>query len=426
MSFPRRSRTGVAPARLAVSMFTRWPYVLAIALAIAPREASAEKITLDAAVQRARSANPNIAVAEADRLSGEGRVEAAGVSPFNPELNLGAGRASGGGTFFDWQIGLTQTLELGGKRSKRVAAAGARRDALVVHVAQQQWIVTVEAGRAFRAAVIARERAAATAEAARLADEVDAAVRARQAAGGGTQLEVNVALANRGRARRDALEAARTYTAARVALDQAVAAPAGTLLEPDGSLPGFPAPPWTEDQVTATALRSRTDIAIAERERLAAKADVDVADVGAVPDVALGVSFARNEETDVFLGSVTIPIPILNRNQGERRVARSELRKAEIVQRATVTAVEREARAAYRSYVTARAAVETFDRDVVGKLDENLALAGRSFTSGKISLVEVNVLRRELIDARTAYLDALAEAVDARAALELATGAGLE
>jgi len=406
--------------------YTYRPYVIMGLLGLCQATADAETITLADAVARAQRNHPDIALAEGELAADAGRVEAAGLPAHNPELSLGAGLARGGGTFFDWQIGLSQTVELGGKRARRVDASSARRDATRVRVAQQRFLITVEVGRAFRSALIARERVAAASESARIADEVDAAVHARQAAGGGTQLEANVAIANRGRARRDAVEAGRAYDAARVALDAVVCARAGSRLEPDGAVPLFPAPPWTEDQVAAIALRDRPDIAIARQERVAARADVELADATATPDVNLGAAYARNEGTNVYLGTVSIPLPVRNRNQGERRVARAELHKAEIGERAIATQVEREVRAAYRSYVAARAAVEAFDREVIGKLDENLALAGRSFTSGKISLVEVNVLRRELIEARNAYLDALTEAVEARAAIERSVGAVLE
>lgn len=402
------------------------PYVIMGLIGLCQATADAETITLPDAVARAQRNHPDVALAEGELAAEAGRVEAAGLPAHNPELTLGAGPARGGGTFFDWQIGLSQTVELGGKRAKRVDAASARHDAARFRVAQQHFLVAVEVGRAFRLALIARQRVAAATESARIADEVDAAVRARQAAGGGTQLEANVAIANSGRARRDAVEAGRAYDAARAALDAAVWARAGSRLDPDGVLPTFPAAPWKEDEIAVIALRDRADIAIGRQDRVAARAEVEFADATATPDVNLGATYARNEGTDVYLGTLSIPLPLRNRNQGARRVARAELHKTEIAERAIATQVEREVRAAYRSYVAARAAVEAFDRDVFGKLDENLALAGRSFTSGKISLVEVNVLRRELIETRNAYLDALTEAVEARAALERSAGALLE
>jgi outer membrane protein TolC len=73
-------------------------------------------------------------------------------------------------------------------------------------------------------------------------------------------------------------------------------------------------------------------------------------------------------------------------------------------------------------YGLALDAVRGFDRDVVEKLKENLDLARESVRSGKIGLLLFNSVRRDLVDTRLAYLDALSELVEARSALELAAG----
>ena len=85
-------------------------------------------------------------------------------------------------------------------------------------------------------------------------------------------------------------------------------------------------------------------------------------------------------------------------------------------------AAAREARLALRNYVRARDAVLGFDREVNERLHEILALARESFESGKLDYFEFNVVRRELVASRTAYLDAIAEAIEARHALMRAAG----
>ena len=65
---------------------------------------------------------------------------------------------------------------------------------------------------------------------------------------------------------------------------------------------------------------------------------------------------------------------------------------------------------------------DAFDRGVVDKLSENLALARESLRAGKIGLLEFNVVRRDLVETRRAFLDAMSEVVEARAALDAAAG----
>ena len=86
----------------------------------------------------------------------------------------------------------------------------------------------------------------------------------------------------------------------------------------------------------------------------------------------------------------------------------------------------REVRTALRRYRSATDAVAAFDQQVVGTLAENLKLARETLAAGKLGLLEVNVVRRDLVESQLAYLDSIAEAVEARAALETAIGHSLE
>ncbi|HJU47832.1 MAG TPA: TolC family protein, partial [Gaiellaceae bacterium] len=97
-----------------------------------------------------------------------------------------------------------------------------------------------------------------------------------------------------------------------------------------------------------------------------------------------------------------------------------------VTEEAARQSVQREVRGAFRALGLAREAVEGFDRDVVGSLGDNVSLARESFRAGKISLFDFNLLRRDLVETQLAYLDALTELVEARYALELATGASVE
>ena len=100
-------------------------------------------------------------------------------------------------------------------------------------------------------------------------------------------------------------------------------------------------------------------------------------------------------------------------------MAGAALERAHAVESGRRIAAEREARVAWRRYASARLAVAAFDGEVVGHLSENLSLAWESFRAGKISLLELNVLRRDLVETRLAFLDAEAELIEARSALEL-------
>ena len=143
------------------------------------------------------------------------------------------------------------------------------------------------------------------------------------------------------------------------------------------------------------------------------------------PDPEIGVSAGKAEDFRVTLFSIALPLPLWSRNAGGRAAAGAERDRGRIALVAARQAAVREVRLAYQAYQSALEAERAFDRDAVARLGENLALAQESFRAGKINLSAYSQVRRELVDARLAHLDALAELVGAWHALQLATGRSL-
>lgn len=392
--------------------------------------AAAETITMEEALRRAEEANPEVKQFAADLQAARGGLLGARLVPFNPEVGVRAGPVvSGGQETLGYELSLSQTVELGGKRGRRVEAAQARVSGAELRLEYACRQLAARVRRAYYLATVARSRAGATREAEEVAADLKSIADDRARLGAGTLLEQNVASSVLGRARRDRLAAERRYRDALTELATLTATPAAVQLEPaDAPLPAFQPAALGEGELVARALTRRGDVAAAARERLAAEADLALAGAQAVPDVSVGAALGRDavDAANTLLFGIAIPIPVLNRNQGGRAVASAALEKTRIAEATAVREAERQARAAFRSYGLAVDAVSGFDRDVVEKLKENLDLARESVRTGKIGLLLFNSVRRDLVDTRLAYLDALSELVEARAALELAAGGSLE
>lgn len=420
----RASTRARGKPRLAILRLAGW----ATALLAAP--AAAAQISLDDALRLALERHPDVRIAETELRAAEGELVRARTYPFNPDLAVEGGRKSTPGSAESRgsasEFSLDQTLELG-KRGPRIAAASARRSAAEARVAQIRLLVLSGARRAYLLAIAARNRVQTTREAEAVAEELKAFSAERLRLGAGTQLLYNVAAAAAGRARADRLAAERRYRTARADLAAAVFAEPGEPPEPIGDFP-LPAasPPGSADDFVRRALAQRADLRAVRQERLATQSEVALAKRLAIPDPIFGARLERRPDERTFLFGVTVPLPFFNRNQGGIAVARALESRAGTIEQAQERAVDREARAAYEAYRLALEAALGFDRDVTDRLSENLELARESLRAGKISLLEFNVVRRDLVDTRLAYLDALAELVEARFALELATGGSLE
>ncbi|MDX2089702.1 MAG: TolC family protein [Kofleriaceae bacterium] len=388
--------------------------------------AYARPITLPEALAAA-DRGPMLASAAADVDEARGNLEQAGVYTYNPSVAGSAGVArSGGATFFDFELGVSQRIEVGGKRSARKRVATKERDAALQRLEATRNALRAEVRRAFHLAIAAHRRVEVATENERAARQFQEAASERMRLGAATQTDINVAAASLGRAIAQTKRAARDVLLARQALADALGA-SGADLEPTGGLPTFPAIA-SEQELVAHALRARRELAAAEHVIAARKSDVELADALAVPDPELSVSIARDavDNANALIAGVSIDLPLWNRNQGNRSAARARQKRAEIEGQALRAQVERDVRVAARRYRAAVEAVAAFDEQVVGTLAENLQLARDAFAAGKLGLLDLNVIRRDLVESQLVYLDSIAEAIDARTALEVALGRSLE
>jgi cobalt-zinc-cadmium efflux system outer membrane protein len=391
--------------------------------------ARAETITLDQALGLAERRSPDILEAEADAAVAAGELRAARTIANNPEIGAGVGPVRAGRSrFVDWELSLSQSFELGGKRKQRTRAAEARQRSARL---MQSWAIHVarlRTRRAYFLATVARDRLAAAREAETAAEELRSAALDRIRLGGATQLEVNAAVAVAGRARSERLAAERATVVARAELAAAIGAPADSEVEPAGGAPDLRALAASEADFVTRSISKRPDVAARAQDREAAQAESALADALAFPDAALGVSYSHSglDDADVVLFGLSFRVPLWNRNQGGREAARAAVGRSRVAEESTRREAERQARISYRSYHLAREAVLAFDKDAVEKLGENLELARESFRAGKIGLIEFSVVRRDLIETRFAYLDALAALVETQYLLALAAGTGAE
>lgn len=389
--------------------------------------AGADPITLNDALRRA-STRPTVAMVSAERDAARGNAEGAALPLYNPTLEASAGpRWSSGTLLTGVSIGIGQTIELGGKRGARRDAADARLRATELGFGGAQLLARIDAWRAYELAIVARLRVDATKEAENNAAEVVAATQQAQALGSETQLRLNLAASDLGRARHDRADAENAYAAALADLAGAIGALANEHVEPSEAAPALPAV-TDENAIVAQALANRPELAEARAQVTAAAADVRSADAAAVPDVTLNVTYGYEPEFDIrtqsLLFGASIALPLRNRNQGQRAATRALEHRAQLESDWLRVQVERDARLAAQRYARALTAVQGFDRDVTEKLHDNLQLATDSFRAGKIDFYAFSIARRDLFANRLGYLDAAAEAVEAWAML--ARAAALE
>ena len=170
------------------------------------------------------------------------------------------------------------------------------------------------------------------------------------------------------------------------------------------------------------ALAQRADLQAARAELEAARARQRLATREALPSPRLGVTYSREEEAQIVQGTLGLELPLVQRNQAARGVAAARLAQAEQALQTLERAVRMEVRLATERYQTASAAADAYGGGVLAALEENLALVNEAYRAGKVDFFELLVIRREALDARRDYIEALEELNAAGAQLKRAVG----
>ncbi|MDO8410953.1 MAG: TolC family protein [Phenylobacterium sp.] len=373
-------------------------------------------------LRQAQETAPRLAEARADIARAEGLAQQAGVRP-NPTVGLEIENFSGSGPYSgisqaETTASISQTLELGGKRSARVSAAQGEVEAARQRAQRAQVDFRFDLAVAYAEAEASDRRLVLAQEALGLAEE-DARI-ARAFVEQGREPELRriqaEAAVQAARATVEEAQAAGATAFANLTALSGSAAPITSI--PVSLLDGTP-PRSAISPVASTA----PGYLVAQAEREAARRRLALERRRAVPDVNVSVGFRRFENSDAsaFIAGVSVPLPLFDRNRGNVRAVQAEVTAAE----ARLNAARFDAEATVRASTARAAAAETrlaAAREGERAAQEAYRLTRIGYEGGKLSLAELLVARRALTDARGQTIAAASERVSAQAALARMSG----
>jgi outer membrane protein, heavy metal efflux system len=380
-----------------------------------------QALTYEQALDRARKRAPLILAAR-DRIN-EARGRLLGAKVLlreNPLLELSAGpRYREGSELIDAEIGISQSFELGGRRRSRIAAAQAGLDRETASSQNTARQLLRDVASAFWQAVAAGEQVQLVRNADKVANELSESMRKRYEAGDITILDFNVARTAAARTRVQLREAEAEQVRAlgdlRIFLGMDVAtqlAVEGNLAEPEH---------YDLDQLTAEAIR-RPDLEATAAELRQVEAEIQLGRGSAWPDVGLGFRYGRDEGSTIARGGLTFTLPVFSRGQELRATGESRATRLRRELEAGSLAVVNEVKTAFEIQKRRADAAEELRQNGVEALDENDALALRSFEEGEMNLLDLLLIRRDAFETRLLYLGQLLEAKLAAADLEARAG----
>jgi cobalt-zinc-cadmium efflux system outer membrane protein len=401
--------------------FSRLALVVTFAVVRPTASTAQEALTLERALALARDRTPSVLSARARIEEARARLAAASLLlRDNPEVDAAAGRRnSPGNDSEELDVGVIQKLDLGGRRSARIGIARAElvSSAADADNALRQALRSVAAS--FFRAYQAQERVSLASRAESIASEILEIARRRHDAGDVALLDVNLAQAALARARADVHAARSTQSAAVGELRALLAFPPEQEVKLTGDLQVSRVYDLQDLLAKAT---DRPDIRALQSALEAANAEFRLGRALAWPEVGIGGRYEREEGDDLVLGAVRLTLPLFDRGQNVRAEARARARRLELELDAARRDVRREVSTALEVYLQQKAAVEELEKNGLLVLEENESLSRESYEAGQISLAELLLVRREILETRSDYLAHLLNTAIAAADLEASAG----
>jgi cobalt-zinc-cadmium efflux system outer membrane protein len=386
-------------------------------------------LTLDQALHEALARNPLLAVERTEIAVAAGTLRQARLYAVNPELELegsaGRARARGGEDerrgIDGKSIGLSQVISLRGQRGLRIQAAEAGVDRATAAVQEAEREVTGELLQTFGDILVAQARVALARDVAALTTTVRDTARKLHETDVVPQLDVFRADVELARVENRLVVAEQTLRTAQRELALLLGRPPTPLVRAEGPLT-LPLPAGEITVLQQRALAQRPDLIMARAALRAAEAELAlVRREQFFPEVKVGLRYEEAREFDSTNRSgvlaLSVPLPLLNRRQGEIDRAMAELHKQEATVQLIQRRIEKEVASASQQVLTSRQITDAYTRRILPEQNRNFGLLREGYNLGQLRLTDVLVGQRELIEAREAYLDAVATLNTAAAAL---------
>jgi len=383
-------------------------------------------VTLRDALAAALRDNRTLAPAtEAIRIR-EGNAIQAGTLP-NPELkleleNFGGSGANKGLESAETTLRLSQLVELGGKRARRLAVAGLERDAAQWDYETQRADVLTNTAKAFADVLALQERVALADELTQLADRAAQAVDAQVRGGGAAPVEITRAQLASAQAALQRADRARELAAARLTLAEQWGSSRADFTRVRGELASLAAPPPLAPLLDSVA--RNPDIARWATELATRQATIDLEHAQAVPNIALGAGPRYLSDTDevALVFEFWVPLPLFDRNQGAIAAAEASLAQADASRRAADTAVRSALARAHEALGAAYDRAVALRDHLLPAAEKVHAGVAEAYKQGALRSLDILDAQRTEFELRDEYLVALAAYHQARADLDRLAG----
>jgi len=437
------------------------PVIALLAFTAPAALGDAGPLTLDTVLARTLRDNPQLAVYPYEIRIAEAQRIQAGLRP-NPELSLeiediqmgGAGSAKTSARSFatgsgpevsreieedgprgfresEFTLGLSQLIELGGKRASRIAAADK-----AISVAQQDYEVAradilTQAAAAFHDVLAQQERVDLLRQLAALAGEARAATAARVEAGKVSPLELTRAETEAAHALAGLQKAEKTLDANRIALSAYWGQTEPDFTRAEGAFLVTEPPPSADTLQAQLEQLPELRRWMAEIEHRDALVALEKAQRVPSPTVTLGWRFQGQDGRDTasraigaegltvshahtapdddwdhrLVAGFSIPLPLFDNNRGAIAEAEHRADQAKAERNAAFKQALARARILHETLAGSYGAIQALDATLLPKATQTFEGVQEGYRQGKFALIDVLDAQRTLFDLRIQLLE---------------------
>jgi cobalt-zinc-cadmium efflux system outer membrane protein len=326
-----------------------------------------------------------------------------------------------------YDYGVSQTVELGGKRSKRIAAADANAELARGVFETVVWQLTNDLKRKFYTALLdasllrlARDNQKTFAETLQDTKEL---YEAGEIAG----LDLKRLEVEKLKFDTDVANSQRDYE---VALRDLRVTLGGDYQTTDVDVAGtldYQPYEFSPDELRANALAARPDLKAAQLGERAAAASIRLQNSLRVPDITFGAGVEQVPlGVSTFNVGVGVALPLFDRNQGERAKALIDRKRAQTQQQLLTNQISGDVDKALVAFSMQKRRVELYRAGVLTKVDEIQNLTEFALKAGESSTLDLLDAIRTRRDTLASYYQALFDYQMSLLDLELATATPLQ
>lgn len=364
-----------------------------------------EPLSLPEALALALVQNPTLKVYAFESRVAEARILQAGIKP-NPELSIGVEDFLGTGALsgvkgLETTLQLSQVIDLGGSRARRVETAESERALADADYETKRIDVLAEVARRFTEAAANGERLAAAMRARTLGEQTVATVSRHVEAAIVSPMELNKARTALALLHLDEEHAKHALAASRHSLAAVLGEFEPTFGPVQADLTTLP----EVDEFASLEARLEQSPVLARyaMESRWREAQVRLAQSLQRSGARVSGGLRRNEVNDDwgFVAGFSVPLPVRDQQLGairESRERRVQLESAAEAQRLEMRAGLFDV---YQEMLHARTALDLLQGEVIPMAEETLKLAEQGYQSGRFSLLELLDAQKSVIALRS-------------------------